>query len=374
MTAVHRVLIVGGGIAGLTLAAALTRRGIHADIVEQSVEWSAGGAGLSIQPNGVRVLRELGMDEPVTQSAALIERWLFADQAGELLFDIDLRELWGEVGPFLGITRAALQAALVSAVRSPVRMGTSITELRQSPESVSVRFTDGSMDEFDLVVGADGIHSTVRQLLFGAVVPVSTGQVSWRSVAPYALPGAPSVQFWLGDKCFFGLCTVGSGSTYGFGYANSVPGYDPVDGRLARLRERFAEFGTSVQDYLALVASDGSIHCSTIATVEHQTWYDGRVVLIGDAAHASSPMMGQGGSMAMEDAAVLAELLAAESEVEAALSGFVTRRAPRVRWVQENSSAVADSIAIAPEQRNDVLRTRGAAMFRQRYLPLLDPP
>ncbi len=145
-------------------------------------------------------------------------------------------------------------------------------------------------------------------------------------------------------------------------------------GRLGRLRRRFSHFGSTVQDYLARLDNDEQIHCSAIEWVTQPHWHTGRVVLIGDAAHASSPMMGQGGSLAMEDAWVLAGLLRDEPTPEQALAAYASRRAPRVHWVQQQSLAIAESFNMPSQARNDVLRARGEEMFRTRYAPLTSQP
>jgi len=375
VSCVERVLIVGGGLGGLTLAAALHARRVEAEIVERESEWQALGAGLSVQPNGMRVLGEYGLDESVVAGGCTVERWVFADQGGRALCEIDLREVWRDVGPFVGTARARLQDALVAgAAGIPCRMGTSVSAIELSSDHVKVDFTDGTTAAYDLVVGADGIRSRVRHLVFGEVKPTFAGQISWRSIAPVELPGRPSVQFWLGNRCFFGLCSVGEGRTYGFGYLSSDRARDPEAGRLRRLRRRFSEFGPFVQEYLGALDHDEQIHCSTIEWIEQQSWHAERVVLIGDAAHASSPMMGQGGSLAMEDGHVLAELLSEAASLEQALSAYTARRVPRVAWVQEQSRNLADSFNLDPAVRNDVLRRRGVAMFKERYAPLSARP
>jgi len=372
---VERVLIVGGGIGGLTLARALHQQGFDTEVVERNRDWRTDGAGLSVQPNGMRVLKHLGLGTPVLDAGRIVGRWLFADQFGEVLCDIDLEEVWSDVGPFVGIARSRLQEALVGGARGvPCRLGSSITEIDQDDRQVSVGFTDGSTRDYDLVVGADGIRSTVRALVFGAVEPTFAGQVAWRSVAPFTLPGSPSVQFWLGDGCFFGLCSVGDAHTYGFGYVAQEQRRDPLEGRLGRLREQFAGFGDNVRDYLASVDRDEQIHCSSIEWVDHDRWHQGRVVLIGDAAHASSPMMGQGGSLAMEDGWVLARLLRSEPSLAQALSAYTERRRPRVSWVQQQSQRVAASFNLPSQARNEALRERGVAMFADRYAPLTPEP
>jgi 2-polyprenyl-6-methoxyphenol hydroxylase-like FAD-dependent oxidoreductase len=372
---VERVLIVGGGIAGLTLAAALHQRGFAAELVERDSAWHAEGAGLSVQPNGLRVLRRLGLDGAVTEAGCVVERWLFADEAGVTLCEIDLRDVWGAVGRCVGIARARLQEVSVAGARPvPCRLGTSIAAVEDQGSQVAVRFTDGSTGDYDLVAGADGIRSRVRDLAFGQVEPAFAGQISWRTLAPICLPGAPSIQFWLGDDCFFGLCSVGNDQTYGFANVSQGRRRDPLAGRRERLRERFAGFGETVQAFLAAVETDEQVHCSSIEWVEQDPWYKGRVVLIGDAAHASSPMMGQGGSLAMEDAWVLAELLRSEPAVDRALAAYVRRRAARVAWVQQQSRAVAQSFRASPQERNRVLRANGTVLFKDRYAPLAAEP
>src|SRR5262249_46369745 len=213
----------------------------------------------------------------------------------------------------------------------------------------SVGLSDGTTGEYTLVVGADGLGSTVRQAaLGGAAAPVYGGQMVWRSLAPIASRELDGVQFWLGDRTVFGLCAVGDGRTYGFGNATEPRSHDAVAGRRERLRRRFAGFGGLVRDYLGALESDEQIHHGPIEWLELDRWHAGRVVLIGDAAHASSPMMGQGGSMAMEDAWVLAETLRSTDRVEAALDRFVARRPPRGDRGQHQSRAGGRMAALAP--------------------------
>lgn len=149
---------------------------------------------------------------------------------------------------------------------------------------------------------------------------------------------------------------------------------DAVQGRLARLRERFAGFGEIVQEYLAALESDRQIHCSAIEWVEQDVWCVGRVVLIGDAAHASSPMMGQGGCLAMEDAYVLAEVLRSATSVELALDTYISRRRPRVQWVRQESEAVANSFRLPLATRNAALRAHGDQQMQERFRPLIPTP
>jgi len=374
MARAERILIVGGGIGGLSAAAALHTCGFTPELIERSDAWRAVGAGIAMQPNGLRLLRTLGVGTAVERAGTVIRYWDFCDEQGEVLSATDLTVLWRDVGPFIGIARRELQRALLAAAAAvPSRLGTSIKSLTQDGDGVAVELSDRSAATYDLVIGADGVGSAVRELAFDAPPPVYGGQMVWRSLAPVRPKGLAHLQFLLGDGCFFGLCPVGSDQTYGFGNVAGPPLRDPVEGRLARLCERFAHFGDVVQEYLAALDSDAAIHYSTIEWLEQERWCHGRVVLIGDAAHASSPMMGQGGSLAVEDAVVLADSLRAADTVDRALEDYVVRRSPRVRWVREQSRIAGESLRMPISARNAVLRARGDDIMRQRFAPLTEP-
>lgn len=375
MADIGRILIVGGGIAGLSVATALHRQGLTPELVERSTIWSVVGAGINLPANGVRVLRALGIGEAVDRAATAIRRWGFFDQQGALLCETDLEELWREVGPCLAITRVRLQEALLSgAVAVPHRLGVSLTALTQDDTRVRVGFSDGTSGDYDLVVGADGIHSTVRELAVVASSPGYAGQMAWRSVIPTRPRGIDHMMVLMGDGCFFGLVPMGEGYTYGFGAVGGTRFESPLVGRLERFRRRFADFGAPVPAYLAALQCDEQLHFGAIEWVELDEWYRGRVVLIGDAAHAGPPHMGEGGCMAMEDALVLADVLRKGDSVESTLEAYVRRRRPRVDWVQEQSRAAAQAWVLPPAVRNAALRQRGDQMFRDRYRPLIPAP
>jgi FAD-dependent urate hydroxylase len=375
MSKIETVLIVGGGIAGLTLGRALHREGLTVELIERSAEWRAEGGGIAVQPNGMRVLRALGLDGAVERCGQRLRRWSFCDEAGGLLSENDLEALWGDVGPFIGIERARLQQILVAGVAGVrCRLGTFVLGMSQRDECVSVACSDGSFGNYDLVVGADGITSAVRGLAFDAIAPSYTGAMAWRSLAPIRPRGLAGLQFLLGEGRFFGLCPVGEGHTYGFGNITAPRTREPTGGRLDRLRGHFAGFGGIVQAYLAALQSDAQIHCAPVDWIALDRWHASRVVLVGDAAHASSPMMGQGGCMAMEDALVLAQSLGRSATLAQALTAYEVRRRPRVSWVHQESQALADSFRLPPPVRNDAIRHSGDQMFRLRFAPLVTAP
>ncbi len=375
MAHIERILIVGGGIAGLTLATALHRQGFRAELIERSTTWHAPGAGILLHANGVHMLRALGLGEAVEQAGTIVRRWGFFDQQGELLCDIDLEELWGEVGPCIGIERPRLQQVLLAgAAAVPCRLGTSITSLTQDEQRVSVGMSSGEIRDYDLIVGADGIYSTVRRLTLGSIPPGYTGLMVWRSLVPKRPRGVTSFMVLQGDGCIFGIVPMGDRHTYGFGIEVSPRFNDPLHGRLERVRKRFTGFGGPVPEYLASLSCDEQLHCGPIEWVELDRWHSGHVVLIGDAAHAGPPNMAQGGCMAMEDACVLAEVLREADTVESALDTYVARRRPRADWVQQQSRARAQSLLLPPAVRNAALRERGVQIMRDNFGPLIPAP
>jgi 2-polyprenyl-6-methoxyphenol hydroxylase-like FAD-dependent oxidoreductase len=376
MAKIGTILVVGGGVAGLTTAAALQRHGFTTELVERQETWQALGAGFLVQPNGMRMLRSLGLAAGVENAGAVVRQWQFCDEHGHVLSEIDLEALWGDAGPCVGIERPKLQRALLPGVADlRCRLGISVTSLEQDGRRASVGFSDGSTGDYALVVGADGIRSTVRALTLTTAAPSDLGAMNWRSIAPIRPAGLSALQIHLGEGCVFGLVPMGIERTYGFAYVIERRFHDPLEGRLERLRNRFATFGGRVQEYLASLECDDRVICSAMEWMECEKWHSGRVVLVGDAAHASSPMMGQGGCMAMEDACALAEELRASATVESALGSYVSRRKPRVEWVQHQSMALAESLTTGPPAvRNAALRERGNEAMRARFGPLVPAP
>ena len=376
MPELGKILVVGGGIAGLTTAAALHRSGFAAELVEQRPTWSAPGAGFLVHANGMRMLHALDLDESVVNAGTVVRRWQFYDAQGCLLSDTDLTAVWGDVGPCVGIVRPLLHSVLAKGVADvPCRLGTAVTSLAQHDRDVTVTFADGTSGVYDLVVGADGIRSTVRALTLGASPPSYLGAMNWRSVVAVRPAGLESaLQMHVDDRRIFGLVTMGAGHTYSFAISIEPQFHDPVAGRLERLRTRFAGFGPRVQEYLAALERDDQIICSAMEWVPVDRVYSGKVVLVGDAAHASSPMLGQGGCMAMEDAFVLAEELHSRATIEAALAGFAKRRKPRVEWVQQQSIAVTQLQAMPIGSRTIALRENGDRATHARFAPLVAAP
>jgi 2-polyprenyl-6-methoxyphenol hydroxylase-like FAD-dependent oxidoreductase len=330
---------VGGGIGGLALARALAQQGVPCELVEREPQWTTVGAGIALYPNGLRALRALGLETAALAAGRTIDQVQTMRRDGTVAADFP-GEVWPAVGATLAIHRPALQTILVAAARGvPVRMGTTVTALRPTPGGVEADFTDSTTRHYDVVVGADGIRSRVRTLALGATTPGYVGQMYWRTaVAAEVVPCSTMV--FDADR-FVALLPIGHGLTYVAAQQHTAaPFDDPIPGRIDRLRSRFADFGGPVPAALAALRDDADVHAGPAEENDRDRWRAGRVVLIGDAAHACSPTLAQGGSLAMEDALVLAGLLAGADggpATDAALDAFVARREPRARWVRERT-------------------------------------
>jgi 2-polyprenyl-6-methoxyphenol hydroxylase-like FAD-dependent oxidoreductase len=369
-----RTLIVGAGIAGLGTARALRQRGFAADVIERDAAWAHIGAGIYLPGNAARALHALGLESAVAEQAALIPRQRFCDHRGSVLAEVDVRALWGEVGPCLALHRRDLHAVLATHSHPvPVRMGRSVRALSQHDDTVTVEFDDGSVGRYDLVIGADGIHSTVRRLLFGADTIRPVGQVAWRFVT--ACPA--EVTTWsvqLGRGVAFLAMPIGGGRVYCYADTSADSNPQPGDNVLGRLADLLAEFSPPVPSILASLRPAEAVHVAPIEEVVLGQWSSGSVLLVGDAAHATSPNMAEGAAMALEDGLVLAECLASEGGVAQALTAFQARRRPRTRWVRAQTHRRDRTRNLPRVVRNIVLRRWGSKIVHANYRPLLDHP
>ena len=368
-----RILVVGAGLAGLALARTLRQAGFVPQLIEREAGWKDVGTGMYLPANGVRALRALGLEQAVAARGAQIPRQRLLNHRGDLLADIDLHQLWGDVGPCLALARGDLHQVLREGV--PVRMGRTVGSLERLDGPVGVSFEDGSGGDFDLVVGADGLRSSVRRLAVDPRPPVPVGQHSWRFLA--ACPS--EVTTWtvmLGRETSFLTVPVGGGLVYC--YADSTTNSATGGGERDRdpvgwLRERFAGFAAPVPQLLDQLEDPATIHVAQIEQVAEECWGRGAVVLVGDGAHGMSPNMAQGASLAFEDAQVLAACLRDAATVPDALARFVAQRSPRTSWVRAQTHRRDQTRNLPPTLRNLTLRASGQRIFRNNYRPLLQP-
>lgn len=364
---------MGGGIAGLALARALAQQGLAAEIVERSTEGTPTGTGLFVPANGVRALQKLGIHDAINRRGRRIERQRVFDHRGRLLVDVSLDDVWGTRHACLAAHRSDLHEALREAVGASIRFGTTVEAAHADETGVRVRLSDGSIRECDVLVGADGIHSSIRRLALDGAAPRFVGQVSWR----FVVEAGPPIGTWtamLGRGRAFLLLPMGDGRLYCYADVNASDGRDPTEGELDRFVQLFRDFAEPVSIVLGRLSPSQARYFSPIEEMAPGPWVEGRVALIGDAAHGVAPNMAQGASMAMEDALVLAEILVTAQPVTACLAAFERRRARRIRWVREHTHRRDRMRGLLPPIRNCVLRLAGRRILKASNRLLVEEP
>lgn len=350
-----RVAVVGGGIGGLATAAFLHRAGIEATVYEQAPALAEVGAGLVVSPNAVRLLRSLGqLDRFREHAVPLRVGWEFRRwEDGRVLFSQNLGEecerRFGEQSYVAH--RADLLAAVQAAVPgAALRLGTRLAGLRRLDEGMELTFTDGTRTVADVVVGADGVHTTVGQFVTAAGSPRFSGICAWRCLVPAEsapeFARHPVQTLWLGPDRHLVHYPISAGAQINivaFG-----PAYDwtteswSAEGRIEDLRAEFAGWSGELQVLLAAADRTGRWALLDRDPLPH--WTNGPVALLGDAAHPMFPFFAQGAAQAMEDAAVLADCLADRPEdPSAALRRYEDIRRPRAARVQQMSRGRAES-------------------------------
>jgi FAD-dependent urate hydroxylase len=336
-----KILIVGGGIAGPALAIQLKKHNVSCEItlIEQAPEFKNIGYSVVLWGNGRNVLREIGIDNGVVEREGYEVPWEAFETLEHRLIQASPFEPFRRFGPMVSIPRAILHKTLIDQLDpASIRLNTKVKNIiKNTDEGVEVEFTDGTIASYDLLVGADGIHSATREQVWGPGL-----------LKPY---GSSLYLFWMPEGFQFSKGAVGivSGGKMFFTYPGQnravvmlgtlrKPGVpDDPETRPARIAEFFKEFGPVVQDMIRQIPSGKDILFSDTSHVDMKDWYKSRVVLIGDARHALSPLTGMGASLALEDSCVLAQELARQSDVKGALKCFAERRGPRIKRFQRET-------------------------------------
>ena len=343
--AAQRILIIGGGFSGMSAAVEFRKHGAQVDLVEIDSGWRSYGAGISLGGATLRAFRTLGiLDRFLAEGAASDGVHLRAPH-GAPIGELPTPRLAGADVPGGGaIMRPVLAKILADATRASgaeVRLGCSFTSIRQDADGVDVSFTDGQTRRYDLVVGADGLYSKTRDwLLPDAPQPQYSGQAVWRAVLPRPAD-LKTITMWMGGPVKPGLNPVSASEMYLF-----VTEFRPDN--------RFVEPTTFAPTLQALLAGYPDPMLQTVRSqlgeaaqivfrpleglLVRGPWYRGRVVLIGDTVHATTPHLASGACIGIEDALVLAEEVARHAEVGSALAAFQARRWERCRMVVENSA------------------------------------
>jgi len=344
-----RVLVIGGGIGGLSTTLSLRSTGIDVDVIERDPAWGVYGVGIIQPANALRALDVLGLAHACVEAGQPIrgDRTWLADGTTPIAAH-DWPTLVEGLPPGNGITRPKLHEILKAATTGSganVRTGVTATEIEDVGDQVEVAFSDGSEGTFDLVVGADGLYSQTRERLFGPdVKPTYTGQVCWRYNLP-RLDGLEEIWVYIGHDGTLGFVPIGRELMYAF--LIETPMADQAaaierEGAAAIMRRRLEPFAGPIAELRDRIADDDAVVLRPIdAILVPKPWYKGRIVLLGDAVHGTSPHAGQGAAQALDDGIVLAQELGKGVSLPDALQVFTDRRFERCKTVVEGSLAIS---------------------------------
>lgn len=337
----RRVLIAGGGLGGIATALALQHKGIDSVVFERAPQLRDGGAGLHIFTNGMLALAALGVADQAAKIAPAQSVCHFATSTGRVIGEYPVGRFIERYGqPTVAISRSHLHGILRDAVDAPIVTGAEVTGYTEHADGVTVHFADGSSQDGDLLVGADGIRSAVRAQLLGPQPPDYTGYIAWRGHAEMSAeefaPGTFRALFGPGTR--FTYYDIAPGVVHWMSVANGPAGgidEGTPEQTLDMLRARHAGWTAPVGQILDATVPGSILRGDVVDRKPDAIWGRGRATLLGDAAHAISFNIGQGASLALEDALELADRLAAPgATVTEALRAYEAERQERTRPMQ----------------------------------------
>ena len=318
------VSIIGGGIGGLAVASALQRQGIQVTVFERNPELREIGAGLTLWANGVQVLRQLGLADALAAVSAPLTHFECWSWRGKRLGSMRLDTIERLVGaPSLGIHRADLLRLLAGEVsQGSIHLNADCVGFRPEQETIISHFADGQQHQTDLLVGADGLHSVIREQLLGKEPPRYSGYTCWRGVAVFeerhVSPGISSETWGRGRR--FGMLPIGNGRVFWYATHNCPAGeQDRAGERKSRLSRLFGGWREPIGRLIDATDEEAILRNDIFDRRPVRHWGSGRVTLLGDAAHPPTPNLGQGACQALEDALILAGCLADQREPVAVL-------------------------------------------------------
>ena len=340
------VLVIGGGIGGLSAAIGCRQRGIDVDLVEIKDKWTVYGVGIFQSNNALRALDRIGLAAKCVERGGPFPGWKIFDGDGKFLIDSAASNAAAPRYPAVnGIARPLLHQILTEAAvqeGTSVRLATTVQASHDDDKCCHVTFSDGTRGEYDFVIAADGIYSQTRERLGFELRPQATGQTVWR----YNLPRPANFQL---GQIHYGKCTkvglmpISQTMIYMFVLTEEARDAQMPPERLAPLmRERIADRNGLIGELRDLIVdSEAVVYRPTETILLSSPWNCGRTMLIGDAAHATTPHLGQGAAMAIEDGVLLAELIDKHAHYQDAFDEFMRRRFERVKCVIDTSNKLA---------------------------------
>ncbi|MCW2367328.1 2-polyprenyl-6-methoxyphenol hydroxylase-like FAD-dependent oxidoreductase [Sphingobium sp. B7D2B] len=363
---IRTALVVGGGVGGMSASLSLAKRGVAVELIDIDPQWRAYGAGISVTGLSLRAFDDLGILDEIREQGFVGTGFRLRTPDGAVVMETPRHAGLAPIDSSGGIMRPVLHAILQRHVRKAdvtVTLGVEPRGFRESGDGVTVALSDGTERTVDLVVAADGIQSKTRKALFpDAPAPQFTGQGCWRIVAdrPEGLDGA---EMYIGGPVKLGLNPISQDKLYAFilEHVPDNPWYADED-MLPRVAQLLAPYGGDIVKIRESLGEDSLVNYRPLEwQLLPLPWHKGRVVVIGDAAHATTPHMASGAGLAAEDGLVLADELAKTDDVEAALTAFGVRRFERARMVVENSVRIGE-IEMAGGNQVDANKMLGGTM------------
>ncbi len=388
-----KALVIGGGIGGLAAGVALKQIGHEVSVFERAHELGEVGSGISLWSNGVNALKELKVDDALRQLSrpGVVEGSRPADGSlrqlsqsgavagfrsanGKLLVELSIRDLQATDPPMV-VHRADLHNVLLEEFgREHVRLNAQCTGFEDTPEGVTAHFADQSEAQGDYLIGADGIHSAIRAQIHGRVAPRYTGYTAWRGIASFDLRKLLPGITW-GSGARFGQAPLADGRVYWFGIHNEPQSGSYPTGEKDALLRIFAGWHEPIEALILATDETSILRNDVFDRPVLKSWGSGRVNLLGDAAHAMAPSMGQGACQAFEDAVVLSRCLRTYSTITEAFREYEMRRIPRVNPLVKQSRRIGEmgrwSNPIAIRVRN-MLMKRAASRFSEHQRSVID--
>jgi 2-polyprenyl-6-methoxyphenol hydroxylase-like FAD-dependent oxidoreductase len=369
-----RAIVVGAGIGGLAAAHAVVRAGGDAVVFERAPGPRREGFGLVLQPNAVQALASLGLRDDVMAHGVAVHAAEVRAARGELLFAVPYAELGWET---VGILRGDLQRVLLAAVPdTAIRFGRECIGVQQDEDGVVALFADGERERGELLVGADGIRSAVRRVAVDSSPPRYAGQRAWRASARGDFGVDRFVEYW-GVGGGFGFGPAGDRVVYWYCFERVVEGAASPPNPLTEFMRRYGSWPYPIADLIAATDPIDLHETFTYDRRPSRRWGQGRVTLLGDAAHAMKPNLGQGAAQALEDAAVLGSVLANAPDPVSGLRSYEQRRVRRANSVVRASRQAATlaelSHPVAASVRDFLVRAVPNRVLLARQRKLVTP-
>jgi len=331
-----RIAIIGAGIGGLTAALAFKRKGLNVIVYECATEIKPVGAGIGIANNAMQIFKKLGIHEKIENAGVKVSSMNITDHKLRSLSVMDLKEFEVKYGVCnISIHRAVLQNILAEEIGfENIKLSKRLLKIEQN-ENVKLFFEDGAIETADVVIAADGIKSVVRNQLFDRSQIRDTKQICWRGVSKVSLPkdyNNKAIEAW-GKGKRFGFVQINDQDTYWYAVVNE----SLINQHDDNLHDLFSDFNNDVLNIIGNTSDDTIIKNRIIDLKPIYTWYSEKVCLLGDAAHATTPNLGQGACQAIEDAYLLAELYQEEKPIENVFKEYQNLRIKKAHEIVNSS-------------------------------------